>query len=61
VGAGGAIFKVSRGSPALLLEARAAIEAGPKRSRSSGIQKCPALICFYDPAYSLLQEPLRRS
>jgi hypothetical protein len=45
-GADGAGFKVSRGSPALSLLARAAIEARRKKSLI-GIQKCHALICFY--------------
>jgi hypothetical protein len=46
VGAGGAVFKVSRESPAPVLRARAAIEAGRKKIPFGGIQKCRALICF---------------
>ena len=47
MGAFGAVFKVSRGSPAPLLRARAAVEAGRKRSHSSGSRSAHALICFY--------------
>jgi hypothetical protein len=46
VGAGGAVFKVSRGSRAPVLRARASIEAGPETIPFAGIQKCRALICF---------------
>jgi len=58
VSAGGAVFKVSRGSLRWCYERE-------RRSRRGGndpvvrIQKCRALICFYAPAYSPPRPPAK--
>ena len=53
VGAGGAIFKVSRGSPCAGATSASGDRGGAETIPFVGIQKCRAMICFYDPAYSL--------